>query len=218
MRCRWRLPARCGDSSCPTSTNLSRTMSMGRVGTVMHEPARCGMGKESGLGAAVRMWQLMLARRMLHGWLVALGTLGGSRGRACGLQEVRFAARSCELRQAWVACWHVSAPVQQACSSSSGSRSCSTTDRCLSSSSSMEMTRMESRSSARVRSRAAAAAGWTARTSVAHAQECVEIVAWRSANYACMQGVFGGVKAAQAWILGRMFRCWVQLGQAVVMR
>ena len=57
-----------------------------------------------------------------------------------------------------------------------------------------------------------------ARTSVAHAQECVEIVAWRSANYACMQGVFGGVKAAQAWILGRMFRCWVQLGQVAVMR
>ena len=77
---------------------------------------------------------------------------------------------------------------------------------------------MESRSSARVRSRAAAAAGWTARTSVAHAQECVEIVAWRSANYARMQRVFAGVTAAQDCILGRMFRCWVRQGLAAVMR
>ena len=51
---------------------------------------------------------------------------------------------------------------------------------------------MESRSSARVRSRAAAAAGWAARTNAAHAQERVEILAWRSANYARMQRVFEG--------------------------
>ena len=57
-----------------------------------------------------------------------------------------------------------------------------------------------------------------ARTNVAHAQERVEILAWRSANYARMQRVFAGVTAAQDCILGRMFRCWVRQGLAAVMR
>ena len=57
---------------------------------------------------------------------------------------------------------------------------------------------------------------------MAYAQECVEIVAWQQAavlrcgKYARGQEVFGGVTAAQAWILGRIFPR-VRLGRAVVM-
>ena len=172
--CPWRTSARCGDSS----SCLLVTMSTCQISPLLREPAKRGERGESDLGAAVRVWLLVMAWHKLHGWRDAFRASGGWHGQACRLLEARFAARS---GWGWVACWHVSVPVQWACRNSSSSRSWSTTARCVSSSPSMRRTRMGSRGSARVRSRAAAAgwaartrtaaAGWVARTTRAYAQQ-----------------------------------------------
>jgi len=40
----------------------------------------------------------------------------------------------------------------------------------------------------------------------------------RCGKFACMRGVLRGVRTAQAWVMGRMFRCWVWLDRGETMR